>query len=82
MPRRRRFDARELTKGAERLLPLVLALVDAAQRIERARAQPRDLADLLKQTLRAVEQPGPQIILRQREQRLLAMLRRQHIARE
>ena len=49
--RRRGLDARELPIGLERLLPIVLAFVDAAQRVERARAQPRHLAHLLEQAL-------------------------------
>ncbi len=81
-PRRRRFDARELTVGVERLLPLVLALVYAAQCAERTGAQPRRLGDFLEQSFRAIEHSRPQIILRERKQRLLAMLGRQLIPRE
>jgi hypothetical protein len=39
--------ALELAEGVERLLPLVLPFVDAAQRRERTRPQPRHLADLM-----------------------------------
>ena len=60
----------------------MLPLVDAAQRIERAGAQPRNLAHLVEQSLRAVEESRAQVILREREQRLLAMFGRQRIARQ
>jgi hypothetical protein len=60
----------------------MLPLVDQAQRIERAGAQARDLADLLKQSFRAVEETCAQIILRKREQRLLAMFGGQGGARQ
>ena len=46
--RRRRPGAGQPTVHIERLRPIVLALVDAAQRVERRGAQPPDLADLLK----------------------------------
>ena len=70
------------TIRVECLLPFVLALVHPAQRIERARAQPRNLAHLLEQPFRAIEQSRAQIILREREQRLLAVLGRKPLARQ
>ena len=80
--RRRRLDARELPKSTQRLLPVMLPLVDQAQRIERAGPQARHLADLLKQAFRPVEQSGAQVVLREREQCLFAMLGRQCFARQ
>ena len=80
--RRSGLDARQLPIGAERLLPIMLPLVHAAQRIQRAGAQPRHFADLLKQPLGPIKHAGAQIILRQRQQRLFAMLRGQFLARQ
>ena len=73
-PQRRGLDAHELTICVERLLPLVLALVHAAERLERARAQPRRLGHLFEESLRAIEQSRAQVVLSEREQRLLTML--------
>jgi hypothetical protein len=80
--RRCRLDACQLPISTEGLLPIMLTLVDQAQGVERARAQARYLAHLLKQAFRAVQQPGPQIILRQRQQGLFAMLGRQCVPRQ
>jgi hypothetical protein len=60
----------------------VLTLVHAAQRRQRARAQTRCLGDLLEQPFGAVEQARAQIVLRQRKQRLLAVLGRKLLARQ
>ena len=78
----RRLRARELAVRVERLLPLVLALVDASKRNEGARAQPGDFAHLEQQPFRAIEQAGAQVILREREQCLLPMLAQQRLTRE
>ncbi len=75
--RRRRLDARQAPIDVQCLLPFELALVNAAQRIERADAQPRHFAHLLEQDLCPVEQAGPQIILRERKQRLFPVLGRE-----
>ena len=63
-------------------MPFVLALVDAAQRGERAGAQARHFAHLLKELLGPIEKPGAQVILCKREQCLLAMLGRERLARQ
>ncbi len=60
----------------------MLALIHAAQRIERAGAQPRYFAHLLKQRLGPIENTGAKVILRQSKQRLLPMFRGQFLARE
>jgi len=80
--RRCGLDARQLPIDAERLLPVMLAFVYAAQRIQRARTQPRHLAHLLKQPLGPIENACAQIVLGQRQQRLFAVLRRQLLARQ
>ena len=60
----------------------MLTLVDAAQRGERAGAQSRHLAHLEEKLLGPVEKSGAQIILSEREQRLLAVLGRKLLARQ
>jgi len=56
--RRRCLEARQLAINPERLLPVMLALVDQSQCIEGARPQAGCLADLLEQALCPVEQSG------------------------
>ncbi len=58
----------------------MLPFVHPAQGVERAGPQPGHLADLQEQAFRAVQQPGPQVILRERQQGLLAVLARQGVA--
>jgi len=76
-----RAGACQLPINAERLLPVVLALVYTAQGIQCARTQPRHFAHLLKQPLGSIKNSGTQIVLGQRQQRLFAVLRRQLLAR-
>ena len=56
------------------MLPFLLPFVHPAEGGQRARAQSRHLADPLEQSLGAVQHTRAQVILREREQRLFAML--------
>ncbi len=80
--RRRRFDPTQFTIDPECLPPLMLALIDAAKRIERTGTQTRDFAHLLEQSLRSIEKSGPQIVLGKSQQRLFPVLRCERLARQ
>ena len=81
-PWRSCLDPRQQSIHVQGLLPFVLQFVDPAQRIEGDGAQPRHLADLLKQAFGAVQHAGAQIVLGEGEQRLFTMLGRQRSTRQ
>src|SRR5688572_6931467 len=63
----------ELTKRVDRFLPLLLALVDANELLERGLRKRRALAQLAEELLCAIEQARSQVILGEREQRLVLL---------
>src|SRR5690606_4138982 len=67
----------ELLAGLDRLLPFPLLLVDAAQALQRLDLVARALREAHEKLLGAVQEPGMEIVLRQREQRLVPLLCRE-----
>src|SRR5262245_4354240 len=63
----------ELPQRLDGLLPLLLALVDRDELLERGLGERRTVAELGEKLLRAVEQAGAQIVLGEREQRLMPL---------
>src|SRR5262245_9843524 len=63
----------ELAQRLDGLLPFLLALVNRDELFERGLGQCRAVAELAEELLRAVEQAGAQIVLGEREQRLMPL---------
>ena len=71
----------ELAEDADRPHPLLLLLVDAHQLAHRGHAVGARGRERLEDLLGAVEHAGLQVVLRQREARLLALVRLERLAR-
>ena len=67
----------ELLTRVDRFLPFLFLFVNSAQALECLNLVTRPLRESDEQFLGSVQEPCVQIILRQREQRLIALLRRQ-----
>ncbi len=59
--------------GVDRLLPLSLALVDVDELLERGLGERRAVVELGEELLGAVVQPGAEVVLGEREHRLMAL---------
>src|SRR5262245_59154056 len=63
----------ELAQRFDGLLPLLLTLVDRDELFERGLGERRAVAELAEELLRAIEQAGAQVVLGEREQRLMSL---------